>query len=408
VGAKSVAFNPFGDRTFSITGDESDIGVVGELERSGGRYAVDLGRFARRTLARDAVVVDGGAHIGVVTVLLASLCPDGRVYSFEPAAATRAHLVANVAANALGNVEIEPAAIGATDGEISFAFDAVYPAGSHVGGSGETVPATTLDSWARARGLARLDLVKLDLEGCEVAALAGAEATIRRFRPTMVVECNPVALRRFGGRTYRELFAEMKARFPLVGVLDAAGAFLPILTSAHLDLVLGDRGVVDLVGIARRDVRRDALARIRSARDLAQLSLRYNTRHPTENKVVDPAITLAPGVDVIAGEPGACLTVPVRVQNRTRWWLSSAFPYHPVHLAYRVLDPSGARVVAEGHRSTFAAPLAPGGSATIDATVQLPPTPGDYRVVVTLVQEAFAWLDELNPQCAAEVRAHVG
>jgi hypothetical protein len=39
--------------------------------------------------------------------------------------------------------------------------------------------------------------------------------------------------------------------------------------------------------------------------------------------------------------------------------------------------------------------------------VQLPPQPGGYELVVTLVQERFAWFDELDPRCSARVTAIV-
>jgi FkbM family methyltransferase len=180
VSEKAVWFRPFEPAAFSITGDERDIGVIGELERSAGRYQTEFSLFVRRTLTPDAVAVDGGAHIGVLTVLLASLCPSGRVYAFEPGPESRDHLVENVAANHLDNVVVEDAALFDADGEIVFAFDEMYPAGSHVDAQGPTVPSMRLDSWARARGIERLDLLKLDVEGSELAVLAGAQETIRR------------------------------------------------------------------------------------------------------------------------------------------------------------------------------------------------------------------------------------
>ncbi len=220
---KVVVFKPFGERSFAITGDDGDIGVIGELDRSGGRYQREFSLFSRHILSPDAVVVDGGAHIGVLSVLLASLCPAGRVYAFEPGGASRAHLVANLAANRMDNVVVEAAALYDTDAGVDFDFDSTYPAGSHVGAAGPRVESIRLDTWARARGIERLDLLKLDVEGSEIAVLAGATETIRRFRPTTIVECNPVALRRFGNCSYRDLVAEMRSRFPVVAVLGARG-----------------------------------------------------------------------------------------------------------------------------------------------------------------------------------------
>jgi FkbM family methyltransferase len=402
---KAVWFRPFEPAAFSITGDERDIAVVGEIERSAGRYQTEFSLFARRTLARDAVAVDGGAHIGVLTVLLASLCPSGRVYAFEPGPDSRGHLIDNVAANHLDNVVVEDAALYDADGEIVFAFDEMYPAGSHVDAHGPSVRSVRLDSWARARGIERLDLLKLDVEGSELAVLSGAQETIRRFRPVTIVECNPVALRRFGGRSYRDLARAMTPLFGRIGTLDRSGTFVPLLSDRHLDLVLAERGVVDLVGVPELRGTDKALALVRSVRDYVKLARTFNRRRPAENKVVAPVVGLVAEPESISGVAGTVVHVPLRVTNRTRAWFSSTFPYHPVHVAYRVRDANGATVVADGHRTSFDRPLAPGATTTLDVAVVLPETAGDYEIALTLVQEAFAWFDDLNPACTLALSA---
>ena len=404
---KAVWFRPFEPSAFSITGDERDIGVIGELERSGGRYQTEFSHFVRRTLARDAVAVDGGAHIGVLTVLLASLCPDGRVYAFEPGPASRAHLLDNITANKLDNVVVEDAALYDADGEIVFAFDETYPAGSHVDAQGPSVRSVRLDTWARARGIERLDLLKLDVEGSEPAALDGARETIRRFRPVAIVECNPVALRRFGHKSYRDLARTLRSLFAKLGTLDAAGAFVPLLSDSHLDLVLAERGVVDLVCVPALRGTEKARALVRSVREYATLARTFNRRRPAENKIVDPDVGLTAGVEAVSGIAGGVVQVPVRVTNRTRGWFSSTFPYHPVHVAYRVRDAGGEMVVADGHRTAFPAPLAPGATAALDVAIVLPAATGDYEIAITLVQEAFAWFDDLDPECTVRLPARV-
>lgn len=410
---KTVEFRPFPDRTYRITGSEHDAGVVGELDRSGGRYQDDLALLLRRRLPVDGVAVDGGAHVGVLTVLLAGLCRQGGVHAFEPAPETYAYLVRNLEANGASNAVAERAALYDRDGEVSFGFNAPYPAGSHVtgddDGAGTAVPAARLDTWAARTGLRRLDLLKLDLEGAEVAALAGAGDTIRRFGPLAVVECNPFALRRFGHRTYQELLACLRSLFRSVGFVGPGGAILPILSEGHLALLLADRGIIDLVGLPAppppRERARSTAAAVAGAARLLKV---YNRWRPAdETIVVDTDIDIAVRPSVVGGAPAQTIAVPVTVTNRTRWWLTSTAPYRPIHVAYRWLDESGAMAVAEGHRTPFAEPLGPGRSAAFDATVQLPAGPGRYELVVTLVQESIAWFDELDPRCSARVAAVV-
>jgi FkbM family methyltransferase len=49
------------------------------------------------------------------------------------------------------------------------------------------VPLTTVDLLKKELGLARVDFIKMDIEGTEKEALAGARETIRRYRPRMAV-----------------------------------------------------------------------------------------------------------------------------------------------------------------------------------------------------------------------------
>ncbi len=49
------------------------------------------------------------------------------------------------------------------------------------------LPVTTLDRIVVELGLDRLDLIKMDIEGAELKALAGASEVIRRFQPRLVI-----------------------------------------------------------------------------------------------------------------------------------------------------------------------------------------------------------------------------
>jgi hypothetical protein len=49
------------------------------------------------------------------------------------------------------------------------------------------VPLTTIDKQVAELGLARVDFIKMDIEGAESNALAGARDTISRFKPRMAI-----------------------------------------------------------------------------------------------------------------------------------------------------------------------------------------------------------------------------
>jgi FkbM family methyltransferase len=59
-------------------------------------------------------------------------------------------------------------------------------------------PVRTLDQLARESGLERLAFVKADVEGTELAVLKGGSATLRRHRPTLLLEIERRHLAKYG------------------------------------------------------------------------------------------------------------------------------------------------------------------------------------------------------------------
>jgi FkbM family methyltransferase len=159
---------------------------------------------------RDAVVVDIGAHAGQFSKLFAALAPRGRIYAFEPSAYARSIMSPALKLNHIGNVTLIP--MGLSDAPATRTLHTPLKRSSALGygiahlGDGETrgptldqaVGLTTLDVFVEREGLARLDLVKADIEGWEMRALVGGERTLRRFRPALYLEVDEACLARAG------------------------------------------------------------------------------------------------------------------------------------------------------------------------------------------------------------------
>jgi FkbM family methyltransferase len=160
-----------------------------------------------RLLAPGDVFVDGGANIGLYTLVAADrVGSSGKVIAFEPGRAVRLRLLENVALNRLAQVEVLPAALSSEPGDAAFrVFDVVGAGLNHLapaeGESGglETVAVTTLDAALIPHDRARLTLIKLDLEGAEQEALQGAAVLLRERRPDLLLEIEPSHLARMGG-----------------------------------------------------------------------------------------------------------------------------------------------------------------------------------------------------------------
>jgi FkbM family methyltransferase len=154
----------------------------------------------RGFVPRDGVVIDVGGHAGQYAKLFAKLAPAGHVYTFEPGSYALRILRAAVGANRLGNVTIVPRGLSDVPGTAKLTIPVKRKRSlgfglSHMGddssGRGlvtETVDLTTLDAFANNAGLSRVDLIKIDIEGWELRMLRGAEATLRRFHPVLLVE----------------------------------------------------------------------------------------------------------------------------------------------------------------------------------------------------------------------------
>lgn len=169
-----------------------------------GMWDGDELRLALAAVPPGGVFVDVGAYFGWYALNVARQRPGARVFALEPVPASQARLEENRARNRLGNVRLIRAAVGADEGEAEMALPPGANGGSaHLaaGGDGDrvSVAVTTLDTFAAAWALTRMDAVKIDVEGAELEVLRGAEATLRRFRPVLLMEMNPSALAERGG-----------------------------------------------------------------------------------------------------------------------------------------------------------------------------------------------------------------
>jgi Methyltransferase FkbM domain len=165
-----------------------------------GTYEPALLRFLHDELRPGDVVLDAGAHIGVHALPAAARLRRlgaGTVIAFEPARDSAARLRAAAARNR-PDVTVVEAALGAE------------------------------------HGVERLDLVKLDVEGAELAALKGMAGTLTRLRPrALVVEVKDRVLDRAGvdGDEVRDLLERLGYQ-PTGQVLPVANeVYRPVATT---------------------------------------------------------------------------------------------------------------------------------------------------------------------------------
>ena len=163
------------------------------LEEQGDWFEDEL-RFVRRWFPEGGLAIDVGANYGCYTLSLAKRAgSSGRVFAFEPGSATATMLEASVAANGFDQVEVVRSAVSDLGGSAwlrhlhSSELNELGERGDGDAG-GETVSLVSLDEFAQRSAIDRLDYLKIDAEGGEVAVLRGAARLLDTTSPLLMTE----------------------------------------------------------------------------------------------------------------------------------------------------------------------------------------------------------------------------
>jgi len=164
-------------------------------------------RFVQRFLRPGMTVLDVGAHHGLYTLLASRLVGNqGKVVAFEPSPRERLRLEKHMRLNRAHNIEIKPFALGAESGEAELYLadgsdDWCNSLRRPLESSGRTVRVQVkrLDDVAANARLAKVDFLKLDVEGAELEALKGAGILLNRApRPVVLAEVYDIRTKPFG------------------------------------------------------------------------------------------------------------------------------------------------------------------------------------------------------------------
>lgn len=280
-------------RLFTISGSSLDDYFRGIPE---GEYPDPVLSGLRPLIGDRAVCIDVGANIGLYSLAMSVLAPNGHIYAFEPSKNAFEYLQANLAQNAVTNVSVSPLALGSSDHAVRFHDIPFFTAGSFtvdescfltseiLGSTYFEADCTTLDEFVEKEGIGQVDLVKIDVEGGEMAVIEGALGTIRRFQPLVLMEFSSFALTLTQSTLPQTALERIRQTFPYVFVIDREdGRLSRLQTGAELYDFLYDNGIhgpVDNLlcsyqdlGVTRGYVRRAVLEdRARQAEEAARLA----------------------------------------------------------------------------------------------------------------------------------------
>ena len=156
-----------------------------------GTYEPYMQEALRRFLKPGAIFYDIGAHAGFHSFFGAQLvAPGGRVFAFEPNPGSQQSIARQISANPHLQVTVVPYAALDRCGAVRFNASGDQSQG-HVGDDGSIiVEARTLDALVIDGGLPAPSVMKVDVEGSELAVLQGAFALITKHHPVVLCDYN--------------------------------------------------------------------------------------------------------------------------------------------------------------------------------------------------------------------------
>jgi FkbM family methyltransferase len=167
-----------------------------EMDYLEGDYEAPVEVTLLSNLRSGSVFYDVGGHIGVFSLIAArSLGVHGSVFVFEPDPSNVRRIKEHASRNQLDAIGIIPKAVSSTVGRVRFqraSFQSSMNRGVVVEDASSPeestieVESVTLDAFAREHALP--SLIKIDVEGFEVAVLQGSEEVFRSAKPLLVCE----------------------------------------------------------------------------------------------------------------------------------------------------------------------------------------------------------------------------
>lgn len=160
--------------------------IIKDELRKGKPWEANIAELMQKYTRENSTAIDIGAHIGTHTLSLAKFVGEkGSVVAFEPQLKLFSELVMNMNLNGCNNVTAYRCALG--DMEKRIEMSPAYPGnegGTGIGFGGDHAKMVLLDAFE----LDNVSFIKMDVENFEYEVLLGAEKTILKNKPVMIIE----------------------------------------------------------------------------------------------------------------------------------------------------------------------------------------------------------------------------
>jgi FkbM family methyltransferase len=199
-------------------------------------------RYIKNQLYEGEIFIDIGANVGAYSLVASRLVGrSGKVIAFEPVNTIYQRLSENISLNGLTNIIAEKTAVLDKNSMIdiylsdrqNMGMSSIFHFDSESGKS-EKVEAVSLDDYTEKRGISRISLIKIDIEGSEMLALKGMQRIIERFHPRILIELKEETLALSGYQEKNITDLLVKAGYNKF-IIDEQGNILNDLTRQHKD-----------------------------------------------------------------------------------------------------------------------------------------------------------------------------
>lgn len=151
-----------------------------------GSYESEQVKIFKKEIKKDDVFFDIGANVGFYSLLGAEIVgSSGKVFAFEPLPENFKYLKKHIEINNYKNIYSFEVAISNKVG-IAFFGGVINRSQGHLVESGSLkVETISIDEWVKENKLLAPTVIKIDVEGAEMAVLNGAKNTIANNHPVL-------------------------------------------------------------------------------------------------------------------------------------------------------------------------------------------------------------------------------
>ena len=147
-------------------------------------------RFIQDFLQPGMQALDIGACFGVYALQMAkAVGHDGQVFAFEPASQPREYLQTSARENSLDNLHILSQGLSSSSGPASLKNEdtpELSKISDQTRAHSQEIQLTTLDQWWQEAGRPSIDLIKLDINRHEAAAIQGGQKCLTQASPVVL------------------------------------------------------------------------------------------------------------------------------------------------------------------------------------------------------------------------------